>query len=230
MLQKESIIVISLGGSILVPNKGIDTIFLKSFADLIKKEIKKNKRFIIVVGGGSIAREYQKSASELIELNNEDIDWLGIHATRLNAQLLRTIFVKNAKHLVVKNPLRKIIWREKILIAAGWKPGWSTDYVATRLAVKYKAREVINLSNIEQVYDRDPTRYENAYPLDKISWSKFSKLVGTKWLPGMNAPFDPIATKYSKKHNLKVIVANGRNILNLQKILDQKKFFGTIIE
>lgn len=225
----KQVIVISLGGSILVPKNGIDTVFLKSFYKLIQREIKKEKRFIIVVGGGSIARQYQQSANQLVSLANEDIDWLGIHATRLNAQLLRTIFASQAKHLVIKNPLRKVEWKESVLIAAGWKPGWSTDYVATRLATKYNSDTVINLSNITQVYDRDPARFEDAIPLSKMLWKDFVKLVGSKWSPGLNSPFDPIASKYAQKHNLKVIVANGKDLNNLQNIIDQKKFIGTII-
>ena len=84
-------IVISVGGSLIAPG-GIDTNFLRQFRRLILGQIKKGKRFILIVGGGKIARIYQKSARQVAKLTDEDLDWLGIHATRLNAHLLRTIF------------------------------------------------------------------------------------------------------------------------------------------
>ena len=95
--MKKSIktIVISLGGSIIVPGK-IQVDFLKQFKEFILKFIKKDYRFIIVAGGGKICREYQDAAGKISSLNNEDKDWLGIHTTRLNAHLLRTIFKKEA--------------------------------------------------------------------------------------------------------------------------------------
>ena len=49
-------IVISLGGSIVVPEE-IDIKFLTEFKNMIERLIKKGYRFIIICGGGSIARD-----------------------------------------------------------------------------------------------------------------------------------------------------------------------------
>ncbi len=227
--MKNSPIVISLGGSIVVPKSGIDAAFLKSFAKLIRSHIKLNRRFILVVGGGDTARRYQQAARQVTKLADEDIDWLGIHSTRLNAHLMRTIFRAEVQHIVVKDPTRSHIWNRPILVAAGWKPGWSTDYVAVRLAKKYKADLVINLSNIAQAYDKDPAKHKDAKPLEKVSWTDFRKIVGNKWIPGMNAPFDPIASRFASENKLQVIIADGKNLKNLNKILKRQKYFGTTI-
>ena len=85
-------IVIALGGSIIV-SRSIQVRFLKQFRKFILKFIKQGKRFVIVAGGGSIARNYQAAASDIVKLSDEDQDWLGIHATRINAHLLRAIFL-----------------------------------------------------------------------------------------------------------------------------------------
>lgn len=222
-------IVISLGGSLIAPPTGIDVDFLKAFRHLITEEVKQGKRFIFIIGGGSTARIYMHAAKEVAPLEHEDMDWLGIHATRINAHLLRTIFRGHAHRVVVKHPSRSIKWTQPILIAAGWKPGRSTDDGAVRLAKHYGASMVVNLTNVERVYDKDPAKHIDAVPFDRISWHDFRKIVGTKWSPGMNAPFDPIASTYAAKHHLKVVIAKGVDLMNLKKILDGKAFLGTTI-
>lgn len=222
-------IIISLGGSTVVPDK-INTRFLKAFRKLIIKKIKTGYRFIIIVGGGKTCRNYQNAASKVSRLNSEDIDWLGIHATRLNAHLLRTIFRDYAHHRVIKNPKeRNIEFREKVLIAAGWKPGWSTDYDAVLLAKNFNVKTIINLTDIAHVYNKDPSKHKDAKPVSEISWSVYRKIVGDKWHPGLNAPFDPIASKIAQKSKIRVVIMKGTQIKNLENFLKRKKFVGTTI-
>ncbi|HPN15266.1 MAG TPA: UMP kinase [bacterium] len=228
-MKKGDLFVISLGGSILVPNGGVDLDFLKGFARLIKSRITKGDRFVIVVGGGSTARFYQRAARAVGRLADEDVDWLGIHATRLNAHLLRSVFREQALHRVIKDPREPLNWNKSLLIAAGWKPGWSTDYVAVRLAKRFAARQVINLSNVSVVYDKDPNAHADARPINQIKWTEFCRLVGSKWIPGMNVPFDPIASKAASKWRMQAVIANGRDLKNLQKIFNGQKFVGTVI-
>ena len=97
------------------------------------------------------------------------------------------------------------------------------------LAENLGARTVINLSNIARIYSADPKKDPDAVPLDKLTWSEMKKLVGDTWTPGKNVPFDPVATKKAAELGLKVITAEGRDISNLEKILEEKPFFGTTI-
>jgi len=217
----------SLGGSVIVP-KGIDIKFLKNFKEVIEKFIKKNYRFIIYCGGGSLARNYQNSALKILKLNNHDLDWLGIHATRLNANFLKSLFGKMAEDFIVIDPTSKIRFNKKILVAAGWKPGWSTDFDAVLLAKNLKVNTIINMSNIDYVYDKDPKKYNDAKKIKKISWKNFRKITGNKWKAGLNMPFDPIAAKEADNSRLKVIII-GKNLKNFENLLKNKKFEGTII-
>lgn len=229
--MKEEVIVLSLGGSLVVPDGGIDVNFLKKFNQFIRKHIKKGRRFLIVVGGGKIARHYIDAGKSVIgKVNQEDLDWLGIHATRINAHLLRTIFQDIAHPRIIENYEKKLKnWKEPVAIGAGWKPGWSTDYDAVILARDYNASVLINLSNIDWVYDKDPSKFKDAKPIKKTTWEHLETLVGDKWIPGINAPFDPVATQLAKKIGLTAIVTNGRNFLNLEKILNGEEFEGTVI-
>ena len=229
-LKKPGVIVLSVGGSLVVPNGQINVSFLKRFKKMIEKEIKLGWRFVIVVGGGGTARHYQNTAKKIDQLSDEDLDWLGIHSTRLNGHLLRTIFRKNA-HLEMFNDPRKVPkkWQGKVLIAGGWRPGWSTDYVAIMIAERLKVRTVLNLSNIDFLYTADPKKDKQAKPIKEIKWSDFRKMVGNKWNPGMNAPFDPVAAKLAERAKMEVILLNGEKIANLIKVLANQKFIGTII-
>lgn len=225
----QNVIVLSVGGSLIVPNGGIDIPFLRSFKQLIHTHIK-HTRFVIVVGGGSTARHYQEAARNIGKLTRDDLDWLGIHATRLNGHLVRTIFRDIAHPVILKDPSRPIArWHKPVLIAAGWKPGWSTDYVATRLAKRLRANVVVNLSDVDYVFDKDPRKHADAKPICEILWKDFRKIVGNRWDPGMSVPFDPVASRLAHHSGIQVVIANGRKRKNLNALFSGKKFKGTII-
>lgn len=227
-------IIMSIGGSLIVPNGGIETKFLMNLNKFVREQLAKNKnrQFFLVCGGGSTARHYIDAGKEVLghDLTNDDQDWLGIHATRLNAHLVRTIFRDIASPFIIKHYeiIRKVT--EPVVVAAAWKPGWSTDFDSVLLCEDYDVHEVLNLSNIDKVYDKDPNKHPNAKSFDKISWKDFRKLVGDKWIPGMNAPFDPIASKKAEELGVRVVVLNGNNFENIKNYLSGKKFVGTVIE
>jgi uridylate kinase len=225
--------VISVGGSLVVPNGGVDTKFLQNLNAFIRNQLAhhKNRQFFLVIGGGVIARHYRDAGRAVVghELSRDDLDYLGIHATKLNAHLVRTIFKDVAHPYILKHYeiIRKVT--EPIVVAAGWKPGWSTDYCAMLLCEDYDMRTVINLSNIPQVYDEDPKANPDAKAIEKISWPEFRKLVGDDWQPGMNSPFDPVAAKKAEEIGAKVVVM-GSDFKNTENYLEGKEFVGTVIE
>jgi uridylate kinase len=130
---------------------------------------------------------------------------------------------------VVIDPTQVAPFMGRVLVAAGWKPGFSTDYDAVLLAERFSADKVVNLSNIAKVHTDDPRTNPDAKPIDSISWADFRRLVGDDWVPGKNVPFDPIASKHAAKIGLKVVCAAGRDLANLKKLLSGEKFVGTEI-
>ncbi len=222
--------VISVGGSLIVTSEGVDVAFLRKFRIFILDQIKKGNRFYLVVGGGTTARNYVSAAQRTTKISDKTRDWLGISATSLNAQLLKTIFGSYAHSQIINNPTRKITTDSKIILASGYKPGWSTDHCAVLLAKSCNIDTVINLSNIDYAYDKDPGKFSDAKKLENISWTEFQKIVGLKWVPGLHAPFDPIASLESAKNKMKVLILNGHNIKNLNDCLAGRKFRGTIIK
>lgn len=226
--ENDKFCVLSLGGSLIVPDE-IDYKFIKKFKELIKKKAGTGNRFIIVCGGGGLNKKYNEAGGKVRKLSNNELDWIGIHATRYNAEFIRILFGNLAYDKIAANPHKKFKTNKPIIIGAGYKPGWSSDYDAVHLAKTYGAKKVANLSNIDYVYDKDPGKYKNAVPIKNINWRDFRKIVGDKWKPRMNKPFDPIASKEAEKLGLGVAILNGKNLDNLNNYLDGKKFIGTVI-
>lgn len=212
-----------------MPKTGIDILFLKKFQKIITDSVKRGNRFFIVTGGGTTARNYIQAGNLITKVTKEDSDWIGIHATRMNAHFIRTILKKIAEPEIITNPSKPLNPRKPVVVAGGYRPGNSTDYVAVMLAEKYDVKTIINLSNIDYVYDKDPSKFKNAKKIENISWKDFIKIVGTKWDPGLNAPFDPVASAKAKELGLKVLIMNGQNGNNLKNYMEGNKFKGTII-
>jgi len=143
--------------------------------------------------------------------------------------LIKNLFEKFSEPKIIKNPTKKIDFKKDILVAAGWKPGWSTDFDSVLLAKNFGKREIINLTNIDYIYDRDPKKFSDAKLLKRISWPKLIKIVGEKWQPGLSVPFDPVAAKLAQKLKMKIFFLNGRKLERLENFLEKKQFIGTVI-
>lgn len=223
--------VISLGGSIIAPDK-VDSTFLRQLNEALRTYLKedKSRKIILVCGGGAPARVYQEAMRAIQEdIDSEELDWLGIRATHINGQLIKAMLSEFCTDNLITDPTGHINFRGQVLVAAGWKPGFSTDNDAVILAERFEGQLIINLSNIAKVYTDDPKKNPDAQPLDAISWADYRTMVGNQWTPGKSTPFDPIASKRAEKMHMKVVCADGRNIQNTMDILYGRPFFGTVI-
>lgn len=221
----------SVGGSLIVPDQ-IDTTFLSNLKDLVESEVATSgRRFIIIAGGGKTARRYQDAAYAVAGLDNEDLDWIGIHSTRLNGHLLRTIFKNKAYPVMITNPddILDTPNNANIIVAAGYRPGGSTDLRAIQIAEKVGADKVVNLSNIDYVYTADPKTNPDATKIEDITWKEFKKLIPDEWDPGLSSPFDPVAARAAETGNIEVVSINGARLDELRKYLSQESFIGTRI-
>lgn len=222
-------IVIDLGGSVLSPQLGhINFRLLANFKKILQTE-KNKKRFIVIVGGGGLARAYQNRARESNSPSNEDLDWLGIRSTQLNAEFLRVFLGKLAFPQLVTAENQKYNWTKGVLVSGGWNPGHSTDYIAMKLAKRHKANKIIIGTDIDFLYDSDPKINPQAKIVKQINWDGFSKIVGRKWVPGMSTPLDPRATELGRKLKITLLLLNGRKIANITKAIQDQPFRGSII-
>lgn len=210
--------VISLGGSIINPGK-INTKLLKE----LKKVIKKSKHeFVIVCGGGVIARDYIKAGKEL-KTPSIRLDEVGMRATELNAEL-----VSAAMGVRRASSLEQAIKNNKITVTNGLFPGVTTDFDCVVIAGLVGAEAVINISNVKGVYNKDP-KNKDAKLLKKLSYKKLIRLASEHELGlGANFIFDLAASKLASRTGIKLVFLKG--LKNLKKYLQTKSFTGSIIK
>lgn len=219
--------VISLGGSIINPSGTPDAAYLKKILSLLREEVRRGGRFILVTGGGRLCRDYQGAARSLGMTSQDRLDWLGIASTRFHAAFLQQVLGELCHPDIITDPTKRVPWKRPVLLAGGYKPGRSTDYVAVALAQTYGVKAVVNLSNVDFVYTKDPKRFRDAERIEQATWSQFLAVTGRRWVPGKNVPFDPTAAAFAARHRLSVAVINGRNLRSLRARLRGKKFTGT---
>ncbi|MBU4069393.1 MAG: UMP kinase [Nanoarchaeota archaeon] len=227
--MQKKVIVISLGGSLIVPDK-IDIKFLKEFKKIIQKNTKKYK-FIIICGGGSVARKYIYGLRNL-NINEKLQSFAGISATRMNARFMNYIFDINPEKGIPHKlkTLKKYIRKQDIVFcgALEYKPHQTSDSTAADIAQKFKS-DFINLTNIAGLYDKNPLKHKNAKFIQEISWKEFDKMANkTKFKPGQHFVLDQTASKIILQNKIKTYIL-GKNLKNLDNLLNNKKFKGTSI-
>jgi len=228
-LTKERIVV-SVGGSLIVPD-AIDTDFLTRFRTLILEKVQKGFTFSIIAGGGKTARRYQDAVRAVSgDISHDDLDWLGIHATRLNGHLLHALFHKESPDILIEDPTQPVDTAQSILIAGGWKPGCSTDYDAVLMAKTLGAKRLVNLTTtIDYVYDKDPHVDQGGKKIEKASWAEFGALIPKEWSPGLSSLFDPIAAKEAEAVGIELAIISGALLEEFSNYIDGKPFVGTVI-
>jgi len=223
--------IISLGGSLIAPSPTgtVNTDYLTHFKHTLLPFIEEGHKFVLITGGGKIARVYQEALSTTTETTNESLDWIGIYATHLNARLVQMIFGSHAYETIITSPDQAHLAKTdtSVIVGGGWTPGNSTDFVATSLAEQSGASYVLNLSNITYAYTKDPDTHADAEPIYDMRWSEFQALFDTQWTPGASVPFDPAATNKAAEHGLEVHIMNGNHLDNLQTFLRTGNADGT---
>ena len=227
--MKKRVIVLSLGGSLIIPDN-VDTNFLKKFKIVIKKNTKKYK-FIVVCGGGSVARKYI-SALESLGLNEEFQSFSGISATRMNARFMSYVFKINPKQGIphTLNEVKKYIRKQNVVFcgALEYKPNQTSDSTAAGIAYDFKT-DFINLTNVSGLYDRNPKEFKNAKFIPKISWKNFFEMSNkTKFKPGQHFVLDQTAARIILRNKIATYIL-GKDLKHLNNLLNHKKFKGTVI-
>jgi uridylate kinase len=226
----KKVIVLSLGGSLIVPDQ-IDVTFLKEFKEVIKKHSKKYK-FVIVCGGGSIARKYISALKE--DGKNDYLQSLiGISVTRLNARFLAYFFGKDPTSGIPQDikHVKNLLEKNDLVFCGGlrYAPDQTSDTNAVKLAHELKT-DFINLTNVKGLYDSNPKENKNAKFIPRTTIEEFNKIVmAIPSKPGMHAPVDHSAMKIIKKHKIRTIII-GKDMKQFDNFLSGKDFIGSVIE
>lgn len=227
--MQKKVIVLSLGGSLIVPDK-VDVSYLKKFREVIRKNSGKYK-FIIICGGGSVARKYIYALRE-IGINETLQSMAGISATRTNARFMSYFFNQNPwKGIPQKmEEIHKYLKRQDIVFcgALEYKPNQTSDSTSAQIAEHFKT-DFINLTNVSGLYDKNPKEHKDAKFIPEISWKDFDKLANKmKYKPGQHFVLDQTASRIIMKSEIRTYII-GKDAKQLDNLLNGKKFKGTKI-
>lgn len=228
--MKKRLVVISLGGSLIIPDE-VDLAFLQKFKKVILRNRKKYK-FIIVCGGGSIARKYI-SALRKAGLNEEFQSFSGISATRMNARFMSYLFGINPELGIphTMETLKKYIKRQDVIFcgALEYKSRQTSDSTAAELARHFKA-VFINLTNVAGLYNKNPKENKDAKLILRLSWWEFCRMANkNKYEPGQHFVLDQTAAGIIMKSRIPTYIL-GKDLKQLEAVLQDKDFRGTLIK
>lgn len=222
-------IVISLGGSLIIPDK-INYSFLHKFKSTLRKFYRTHK-FVIVCGGGEIARKYISNLSKEHKSKYE-VSQAGIRATRMNALFMTQFFGKDANSKLprdmkeVKNELTK----NNIVFcgALRYVPNSTSDCTAAKLAHFLKAT-FVNMTNIKGLYSSNPLINKKAKFIAYESWKDFEKrALNIPYHSGQHFVLDQNASTIIRKYKITTYII-GEKLTNLENIIKGRKFIGTTI-
>ncbi|MBU3913793.1 MAG: UMP kinase [Nanoarchaeota archaeon] len=225
----KNVVVLSLGGSLIVPDD-IDINFLENFRRVIRKHETRYK-FVIVCGGGSVARKY---ISALRKFGKSEFlqSMAGISITRVNARFLTYLFGKDANEGIPHN-MRQVanLLKKNDVVFCGalrYADKETSDSTAAKLA-KFFSSDFINLTLVSGLYTQNPLQFKDAKFIPEIKWKDFRKRANKiKYKPGQHFVLDQDASEIIMNHKIKTYIL-GKNLKNLDNLLSGKKFKGTTI-
>lgn len=222
-------VVISLGGSVLVPGEG-DAEYLQTLAALLTR-LADERSLFLVTGGGRPARSYIEVGRDL-GLDERGLDEMGIVITRLNARLVIQALGPKASPLVAESyeEAEEAGKRHPLVVMGGVRVSLTTDGVAAELAEHLQADRIVNATSVDGVYTTDPHRDPHATRIDRMSYDELAAIAGEPTgLAGPSMVFDPYATRVVRRAAIPLYVVHGRDLASLEGAVVGGAFVGTSV-
>lgn len=227
--MKKNIWVVSLGGSKIIPDE-VDLNFIQEFRRTILKHVKDSK-FVIVCGGGSIARKYINALK-----SDKKSDYLqslaGISVTRINARIMSYFFGEDPESGIPHDMkhVENLLQKNDFVFCGGlrYAPDQTSDATAARIASHLDAT-FVNLTNVKGLFTADPKKDRSAKFIDRISWKEFNSMANKiKFSAGQHFVLDQSAAEEIMKHKITTHIVG--NIRDFEKVISNKPFIGTTIK
>ena len=252
----EDYTIVKLGGSLLSPKEGLlDESLIAGYVKNIRMYYsgpeEKKRRMILVVGGGNMSRLYRDLASSCGENSEVDLHRIGMTATWMNAELIRSLMddlaykrilgvgiyaenQKEAEKLMADEFDRWLAGEKPILVSGGFINGVSSDFNAALLASKIGVDRFFKFTDVDHVYDKDPRKDETAKPLEDISWDEFFRLFDAslenpEHKPSANIPVDLFAAKLAHENGIGCFLSEGTDPSAITEVLEKGTREGTFI-
>jgi uridylate kinase len=202
-------VVVRIGGSVVA--SPVNTELMSKYVSLLQALKKQGHEVAVVVGGGSLAREFIAVAKNL-GLDEQAQDEIAISVSRLFAQLFLKKLgdISGRKVALTLDDTAECLSEGKIVVMGGLKPGITTDAVAALVAERINAKLLVKGTDQDGVYDKDPRKHADAVRLDRLSFDDLPRIFEeSKHKAGMHQIIDPVAVKILKRERIKLIVVNG---------------------
>lgn len=222
-------VIVRIGGSVVASPP--DPIIIGKYCSLLRDLKKRGHELFVVVGGGSLARDFIGIAKE-IGLKEAEQDEIAISVSRIFAQLLTMRLGDLGSKAVPRsvNEAVRLMREGEIVVMGGLKPGMTTDAVAAIMAERIGADLLVKATDQDGVYTRDPRKYPDARKIDRLSFEDLFRLFEeNKHKAGIHQVLDPEAVRILQKRRTKTIVVNGHKPENIALALTGEKI-GTVIE
>ena len=224
-------VVVSVGGSVLLTGSG-DSEYIERLAELLRR-LGADRPLVVTTGGGRTAREYIQLGRAL-GLTEFELDEVGIEVTRLHARL---VAARVGPPAPARPPSTVPAVVEQLrtgspVILGGTEPGHTTDGVAALVAVRIRAARVVNATDVDGVYDRDPRGHPEARRIERLSWPEFRAMVhaGSSGEAGQNFLFDRLGADALARAHIPLLIVLGRNLENLEAAVTGRPFRGTLVD
>jgi uridylate kinase len=222
-------IVLRIGGSVVA--SPVNTELMSKYTNVVRKLKEQNHEVAVVVGGGSLAREFISIAKNL-GLNMQAQDEIAISVSRLFAQL----FLKKLGNLACNKVALTLddaatcLSDGKIVVMGGLKPGITTDAVAALVAERVDGELLVKGTDQDGIYNKDPRKYPDAVKLDRLSFDDLQGVFSeSQHKAGMHQIVDPEAVKVLKRKRVKLIVVDGFEPENILAAVKGEKV-GTVVD
>ncbi|MGQ4912196.1 MAG: UMP kinase [Candidatus Thorarchaeota archaeon] len=224
-------VVLKLGGSLIYGDDGHVLLErIREYAKAIKTLTENGHTLVVVVGGGRPARTFIAAAREL-GASEAQCDWLGIKLARNNAELLCAALGDLAYPRIVEtlDELEVAAKQGLVVLMGGLVPGQSTNAVAAVAAETVGADILCNATNIDGVYDRDPS-LKGAKKLDSVTIEELDRILsagGTR--AGEYKLFDPVAIRVVGRSKIPTVIFDGQEPENLILVTGGQKIGTRIV-
>jgi uridylate kinase len=218
-----------VGGSVVA--SPVNPELIGEYVELLKEFAKAKHEIVVVVGGGSLAREFIKYAKSM-GLNEPEQDMAAISVSRLIAQLFILKLDNNGSGIVSTSieDMAKELKKGKTVVMGGLRPGMTTDTVAALAAKKIRAALLVKASDRQGIYTKDPRKHKDAKRIDRLSFDDLTRLFELdKHKAGIHQIIDPEAVKILRRSRTKTVVVSGFKPENVLLAVNGARI-GTVVE
>ena len=201
-------IVLKIGGSLVFPGKA-EAVYVKEVSSVLLA-LKRREAVGVVIGMGKRGEKALLAARKK-KHSEYDLDLFAIKQTRKNAMLLRKTLGLRGEAPKTIDEARREAKRRGITVIGGVTPGLTTNAVAALLAEAIGAKKLVNATNIDGVYTKNPRKHKSARKFHKMKFERLIALAAEQDARKSRSHFvfDLVAAKLIARSKIRTYITKG---------------------